>query len=276
MSTISILRQLSFLFLLFILTISNVTAQFEPLRLLNYSCTNDNNYTSNSIYSTNLQSLLSNLTSNKDIDYGFYNLSVGENPKKVNAVGMCRGDIKPDDCRTCLYNATIVLPQRCPTQKEAIAWLETCMLRYSNRSIFGLMETDPSFAWAYEYDATDVAQFNQVLSNLMERLRISAASGDSRRKFAADNVPGPGYQTIYAIVQCTPDLSQQKCSDCLLDAVARVPECCRGKGGGRVVGPSCNFRYEMYRFYDPSVDPPSTSGKGSSISYLSFGLLNVR
>lgn len=61
-------------------------------------------FTANRTYHTNLNTLLSNLTSNKGIDYGFYNLSYGKNTDKVYAIGLCRGDVKPDECRSCLNN----------------------------------------------------------------------------------------------------------------------------------------------------------------------------
>ncbi|KAI4298608.1 hypothetical protein L6164_032145 [Bauhinia variegata] len=76
--------------------ISQATAQQS---LLHNSCMNENgNYTANSTYQTNLNTLLSNLSSNTQTDYGFYNFSLGENSDQVNATGLCSGDIKPDVC----------------------------------------------------------------------------------------------------------------------------------------------------------------------------------
>ncbi|KAL5070213.1 hypothetical protein RYX36_021100 [Vicia faba] len=56
------------------------------------------------------------------------------------------------------------------------------MLRYSNRSIFGIMEESPGFYMWNPYNASEVDQFNQVLGNLMTKLKEKAASSDSRRK----------------------------------------------------------------------------------------------
>ena len=69
-------------------------------------------------------------------------------------------------------------------------------------------------------------------------------------------MPAPNFQTLNALVQCTPDLCQQDCNDCLTGAFGDIPSCCDGKQGGRVVRPSCNFQYEVYRFYDPVAPPP--------------------
>ncbi|GAU14931.1 hypothetical protein TSUD_47240 [Trifolium subterraneum] len=110
-------------------------------------------------------------------------------------------------------------------------------------------------------NATQVDQFNRVLGNLMKKLKEKAASSnDSRVKYATDNESDVSlnFQTIYGLVQCTPDLSFQDCLDCLNGAIAYLPI---SKFGGRVVEPSCNVRYESYPFYNPPlvVVPDETS-----------------
>lgn len=240
-------RQHSFICCLLFIIISQASAQPS---FLNYFCDNNKgNYTANSTYHTNLNTLLSNLTSNTQINYGFYNSSYGQNTDKVNAIGLCRGDVRPLECRVCLNFSKALLTQLCPNQKEAISYHDKCMLRYSNRSIFGVVETSPSFYMWSANNATDVDQFNQVLGNLTRNLTATAASGDSRRKYAADKASASNFETIYGLVQCTPDLSEKDCNDCLVGAISEITSRWNGKRGGRVVRPSCNIRYETYRFY---------------------------
>ncbi|XP_038689967.1 cysteine-rich receptor-like protein kinase 29 [Tripterygium wilfordii] len=214
--------------------------------LLRYFCLDEGNYTANSTYQANLDRVLSSFP-NAENDYGFYNMSAGN-------------DVKPNDCLSCISDATIELKTRCPGQKEAIIWFDYCMFRYSHRSIFGIMETSNTF---YMRNNNNVLQevdgFNRALSGLLTSLRIIAASGDSFRKFAAANATGPDFPTIYALVQCTPDLSESDCNYCLVRNFGDIPHCCQGKMGGRVVGPSCNFRFELGCFYDPSVSTPVAS-----------------
>jgi len=78
-----------------------------------------------------------------------------------------------------------LLKQLCPNQKEAIGWYDWCMLRYSNRSIFGIEETDPNFAWSNKngVSAGYVNQFNDDLRTLLESLRSQAVAGGSLRKY---------------------------------------------------------------------------------------------
>ena len=121
------------------------------------------------------------------------------------------------------------------------------------------METSPLFYMSEITNATDMDQFNQVLGNLMRNLTGIAASGDSRRKYAAANATAPNSQTIYGAVQCTPDLSGQDCNSCVVEAFSRITTCCVGKISGRVAAPSCNIRYENFRFYDEptTADAPA-------------------
>ncbi|RVW68429.1 Cysteine-rich repeat secretory protein 38 [Vitis vinifera] len=53
---------------------------------------------------------------------------------------------------------------------------------------------------------------------------------------------------LYGLAQCTRNLSSLDCKKCLDGAVSELPSCCNGKRGRRVVGGSCNVRYELYPF----------------------------
>ncbi|QHO35855.1 Cysteine-rich receptor-like protein kinase [Arachis hypogaea] len=256
-------RMLLFLCILIILL---PQPKAQPNFLYSFCIDDNGNYTANSPYSRNLNTLLSNLSSNKNINYGFYNFSYGEDNDRVNAIGLCRGDVKQNDCLSCLNDSRVLLTRLCPNQKEAIGWYDKCMLRYSNRSsIFNRMEANPSFSMRNSGNATDVDEFNKVLDTLLNDLIGKAASGNSERKFAASSSKGPGFQTVYGLVQCTPDLSQQDCYACLIQAITEIPQCCDSKKGGRILEPSCNFRYEIYPFYDlANVTPPPAPAPDSA------------
>ncbi|ONI02213.1 hypothetical protein PRUPE_6G184100, partial [Prunus persica] len=173
--------------------------------------------------------------------YGFYNSSYGENPDQVYAIGLCRGDVTVDNCRGCLSNATQRLTQDCPNQKEAFGVIEQCTLRYSNRSIYGAMETFPALMWYNPQNVTsDVDGFFQELKTLLEDLRGQAAGNGSLRKFAAETATAINFQTIYGLAQCTPDLTEQVCSDCLGSSLADIPKYFQGMQGAVISKPSCN------------------------------------
>uniref|UniRef100_A0A0R0EBK6 Uncharacterized protein n=1 Tax=Glycine max TaxID=3847 RepID=A0A0R0EBK6_SOYBN len=246
------------LFFLFVILISQASGALVGVRC-DYSKVG--NYTANSIYNTNLNTLLSTLSSNTEINYGFYNFSHGQSPDRVNAIGLCRGDVEPDECRSCLNYARSNLTQDCPNQKEAIIQYDNCMLRYSNRKIFGNQEVKPDYCLVNLSNIRDGDESKQALANLMRKLQGVAASGDSRRKYATDDLTTGNFETIYGLVQCTPDLSEIQCNDCLDGAISLIPTCCNLTFCGEVVRPSCNIKFEKYRFYnhttmlDPEIPP---------------------
>ncbi|KAK4551203.1 hypothetical protein RGQ29_032469 [Quercus rubra] len=190
-------------------------------------CYDTGNYTSNSTYRANLNALLASMINNTKKNYGFYNFSFGEAPDKL-----------------------------CPNQKEAIIWPNICSLRYSNRSIFNAMEASPLFAFYNTGDVSDGEAFNNVLLPLLNILRNRTASGNSTHKFALQSAPAQNFQTIYGLLECTPDLSKLECNSCLQQVQSFIPQCCNGKQGGKFVTPNCDIRFEVYSFYDPSVEPP--------------------
>ncbi|KAF5472857.1 hypothetical protein F2P56_009529 [Juglans regia] len=249
-------------------------AQRDPY-VLHY-CSNTGNVSSNSAYRKNVNTLLSSLSSNSQIDFGFYNFSTGENSDRVNAIALCKADLTPTNCRSCVNMSALELLLLCPNQKEGIMWYMNCTVRYSNNSIFGVMQFKPVRHLYNSVNVTDpIGTFNKVRETLLDRLRSEAAASTSTlRKFATGKTSSP-YYNIYALLQCTPDLNQQECSDCLNQSIAEVPTCCGPALGVRVLTPSCNLRYESNHFYGSTLEasPPSSStlplpaeGKGSNSS----------
>ncbi|KAI7999222.1 Cysteine-rich receptor-like protein kinase 26, partial [Camellia lanceoleosa] len=244
-----------------------LTIAQPPIFIENF-CINTGNYTSNSTYESNLNTLLSSLSSNIDkFKYGFYNSSVGENSDKVNAIAFCRGDANLEMCRNCIHNSTTKLIQLCPNYKEAIAYYDYCMLRFSNNTIIGIMSDSPQepLCNSNKY-ASNMDQYNQVLRSLLDDIRKQAAAGGPLRKLAAGNTTGPDFQIIYiyALEQCTPDLSERDCFNCLLGAAEAIPSC-NGSTGVRILRPSCFLQYETYNFFNeiPAIPPPASPAPAS-------------
>lgn len=157
------------------------------------------NYTNSSTYQANLESLLSS-SSNTTADYGLYNSSAGQ----VNAIALCRADLTPDTCRDCINNSSHDLRRLCPNYKEAIIYYQTCMFRYSDRSIFGTGETSPRFVGTTPGNFPNVTEAIPVLQKLLRDLRNQAASGGPLRKYATGEATLQG-RVLYVLVQCTPD-----------------------------------------------------------------------
>ncbi|XP_038895731.1 cysteine-rich receptor-like protein kinase 10 [Benincasa hispida] len=242
----------TFLFSIIVIIIFISSAIAQP----NIGCSNDNgNYTDNSTYRANLQRILSSLPTDKRIVEGFLNVSYGEKSDRVNAAALCRGDVTPELCRSCLNDSVLELPKRCPNQKEAAIWYLNCMFRYSDRRIVGVVRDIPTFwMWNIE-DAMDQKRFGQVVQGMLAQLAGEAAMGDSKLKFSAGNVTtdSDDYWIVYGMMQCTPDISQAQCLDCLQIVAGVVQTWCPGKIGARIIRPNCYLRYEIFSFFDSTA-----------------------
>ncbi|KAI3797544.1 hypothetical protein L1987_32802 [Smallanthus sonchifolius] len=146
----------------------------------------------------------------------------------------------------------------CPNQKGAVGYYDECLLNYSNKTISGTTG-DRIAILSNDQNASDVDRFNAALALLLNELRNDVAAGGLLRKFASGNTTGANSVTIYGLVQCTPDLSGPHCSNCLENQINTFMVQYGGKIGGRILQPICNFRYEIYRFFNGStlvVSPP--------------------
>ncbi|XP_030442478.1 cysteine-rich receptor-like protein kinase 44 [Syzygium oleosum] len=245
------------LLLLLLLTfVSAINAQtFFPAP----HCGSTGNFTANSTYQTTLTTLLSSIstTNSLPLTYGFFNDSaaVSGASQTLYVIGSCRGDLTAESCRTCLNASASDIHRLCPLQKEAVLYSGNCIVRYSNASIFDTVMTDPSNLLSNVNDVTSPDTYNAALQLLLDDLRGKAATGGSLRKYATGNT-SVNFSTIYAMLQCTPDLTEQQCNDCLLTVIAKLGQCCAGKLGVNIMAPSCQFRYETNaQFFDPVGEP---------------------
>ncbi|KAG8481839.1 hypothetical protein CXB51_027157 [Gossypium anomalum] len=88
--------------------------------------------------------------------------------------------------------------------------------------------------------------FNAKTKEVLNELATQAYTNP--KMYAAGEMELYGSKKLYRLTQCTRDLSSTECKKCLEDIIGELPSCCDGKEGGRVVGGSCNFRYEIYPF----------------------------
>ncbi|GKV17758.1 hypothetical protein SLEP1_g28220 [Rubroshorea leprosula] len=265
-----------YLLILSLVFLLNLSCAAETDPSFQYNCLSNEIFIASSAYGANLRLLLTQLSSVEDFNYGFSSISIGGSPNKVNAIGLCRGDQMEGACRICLNQTISELQRRCSDYKKAVGWSDFCMVRYSSNEIFGVVETYPSDV-LYSGNASDFDGFNHVLSSLLNDLTSRAASGGPFRKFAAGSTES--FPRIYALEQCTPDLSLLDCSFCLATAIERIETSCYGRTGCRVVQPSCNVRYEINPFF-AAVDvipqqslPHPVQGNDNISAYSVAGIL---
>ncbi|KAL3522071.1 hypothetical protein ACH5RR_014905 [Cinchona calisaya] len=235
----------------------------DPLGHYCENTTYNPNTTTGRTYETNLNFLLSTLSSNASqaTTNGFNNFTAGNDPSnRVYGLFMCRGDVNTDACAECVANASREIVQLCQDQRIAIIWYDNCLLRYSSESMFTRADQSIILTMWNTENATEPDKFNQVLGDMMDNITSQAANDRSGKKFAVQEANySPFQRNIYALGQCTPDVSSDDCDSCLRNCIGNIPRCCNDRQGGRVLFPSCNIRFEVYKFYNsesPAPAPP--------------------
>ena len=275
-----------------ILSFLNLTTPATGANYLFHFCANST-FSANSLYQTGINSLLSSLSSNATRNLEFYNTTTNQNTSNpVYGLYLCRGDVTSEVCRGCVAEATKDLTTRCSREKIAVIWYDECMIRYSNESIFSTVIVRPRVALLNTQNITNQDQLNKLVNTSMTSLASKASDVPiGVKKFRTDEVNISAFQTLYNLVQCTPDLSSTDCNLCLQTAIIRLPICCGGKQGARVLLPSCSVWYELYGFYStpeaPSPSPglqsppppASVSGREGKVEHpishlISFFILN--
>ncbi|TYJ30445.1 hypothetical protein E1A91_A06G130300v1 [Gossypium mustelinum] len=225
-------------------------------------CYDTGNFTINSTYGKNRDLILASLPPNVSAKGGFFTANVGQNADKVYALGMCRGDSSPDDCYKCVNSTIHDLVASCPNQKEALSWEgQPCHVHYADRSFYGTLEElgNPEAGYNTGDIKSNLTEFDAVWESLMDTVVRNASNGSSTLKYATGEADFTVFQKIYALMQCTPDLSHKDCDSCLRQSVSNYESCCHGKQGGYVTRPSCYFRWDLYPFYTPNASTTAPS-----------------
>ncbi|KAJ0265177.1 Gnk2-homologous domain-containing protein [Hirschfeldia incana] len=250
-------QHLLFLFFMFVPSLSlaqTITVNIDSSTWnlpSNATCLSQQSHFSGSLFSNNLNRLVSSILSRQSNSYNFYHFSVGD-PERVEAIGICSRVLTRVDCLNCISQAAVNLTTTyCPAHTEAYLRATKCMFRYSDKPIIGKLERVPVLEAPNPSNATgDRNEFISLQSELLNRLRQEAAAGGAKRKYAQGNGTGPQPNTtFFATVQCTPDLSEENCNNCLSLRYG-FGNATKGRLGLRWFCPSCSFQIESnLRFF---------------------------
>ncbi|GMI77541.1 cysteine-rich RLK (RECEPTOR-like protein kinase) 10 [Hibiscus trionum] len=236
------------LLLVIVLFLFNPIVESQQPTYLSHACLNATTFAINSTYQANRDALLSSLSSNGTRASGFHNTTAGRSPDMVYGLFLCRGDLSTSVCRACVTFATTDISQRCPVDATAVVWYEECLLRYSDRNIFSVVTEAPTFlTYNSTQNVTQPERFKMLAGFMMNETARAANEITGGKKFATGEVFISALQKLYALAQCTPDLSVTDCDRCLESAIGYLPT---GRLGGRFLNPSCNIRFEFYPFYN--------------------------
>ncbi|KAJ4813278.1 cysteine-rich RECEPTOR-like kinase [Rhynchospora pubera] len=240
-----------------------------------YICDSTNtptgNYTANSTYLSNLNTLLSNLKANST-STGFAAGTLGTTPDKVIGLILCRGDLNASTCSSCFSQIFTDILSTCPLYKTAIMWYDNCYVQFSNQDFLSLLDNLPLVPFVNTKNLTvDQTRFFQDVSQLMSQM-VSVAINNSTKYFATGEVKNFSTElsSIYALLQCTTNMAKSQCQSCLQSLINDLPGDSEGKDGAWLVGIYCNIRYDTTPFYNGAamlqIDNASLSPSLSPIS----------
>ncbi|KAF5474717.1 hypothetical protein F2P56_006589, partial [Juglans regia] len=211
------------------------------------------NYTLNSPFENNLKLLLESWSASASSwATGFNNTFVGEGRDRVYGQALCRGDVNSTVCQICIENASQKILKQCKSE-AAIIWFDLCQVRYSFQNFSSMMVYTGKYPDQKRVEmnkkVSNPVHFVQVLTYLMNYISNVTAFDPSTRMFATGEIKFSRKKTIYGLVQCTGDMAQQDCYNCLNSALKELQECCSSLEGGYVVSRNCNVRFHLDRFY---------------------------
>lgn len=245
-------------FSLLVLVTAALLAQLAGAQPWQVCGSRSGNYTSNSVYQSNIKLLADMLPMNASRDlYG--RASVGGVPDIVYALALCRGDMNASGCASCVATAFLDAQQLCPFNKDATVYYDECYLRFSNANFLDRTSNDNIITLQnWEQVSSMVPAFDAAVAALLNATADYAAANSTRRFATGERSYDLRINpTIYGLTQCTPDLSADNCRSCLGYLLLLMPQYLNGRKGGRMIGIRCNIRYEVYSFFSsaPSLTP---------------------
>ena len=212
----------------------------------------------------NLNNLFLSLHSNASVSK-FYYSSIGTGPDRLFGLYMCLNYVTNGSCQDCIRMASTDLTKLCPEAREAVMWEELCEVRYSYKDFYSqylLNVTGNLFTEISMMNISEPEQYRSIVNDTLGDLTKQAAFGSLANMYATGEVPFID-RTIYALVQCSGNLSAEDCNSCLHIAITEILTCCYSAIGARVMSTSCYLRYEVYPFYGDAPAPPKNLIAGS-------------
>lgn len=234
---------------LFYFVVGQNNTNSQELLDYRYACLDQSSIAPSTTYQTNLNNLISSLSSDSATSNGFGNRTSGSDQNNiVYGQYLCRGDVNTSLCHSCVQNSSRLLKQHCPNNASAILWYPFCLLRYSNQNFFGNLTIRPRIPM---FDATQnltsAGEFDSDARILMNGL-IQMGS-QTPLMFGTHMFNINGTQRRYGWVQCSRDITSEECGTCLSNMLEDVENCCEEKKVWRVFSPSCIMMYETQPFF---------------------------
>ena len=228
------------------------TGAYESLRF--FLCNdNQDKYTNNSLFAANLAQAIYNLRTYTALS-GFNSTTVGNGTESVTALGFCRPDQTPMECQACIDSAALGILEVCLYQKTAQIWYNLCLIRYSFMDFLTLIDRLPAFSLSTDLETPSSDVYHRTWLAMVKSL--SSLDAVSKRRYALGWSRVVDATKVYAYVQCTPDLSGESCSSCLVSCTNAINVSCLNNWECWNGMPSCYIMFDRYPILNQSIYVP--------------------
>ncbi|KAJ3691056.1 hypothetical protein LUZ61_020220 [Rhynchospora tenuis] len=225
------------------------SGQDNTLRWIDYKCGKISNYTTQeaeSTYDSNLDHLFQSLISNASSRGGFSTAAVNNS---LFGLSLCRGDVNSSTCQLCLEKVTQDVKAACSYSKDAIMWFNYCYVRFSEKQFLQSTDNSPSSGddddMKLTLDEDGRRDFKRIAKHLVN-VTVAVACSSKNRFASRQSIFRLDYPALYALAQCTPDLSGNDCNICLqgllTDMATDFSEATRGSAH---LGVRCILMYHI-------------------------------
>ncbi|KAJ4780045.1 cysteine-rich RECEPTOR-like kinase [Rhynchospora pubera] len=234
-------------------------------------------YNNGSYFESNLISLLDSLYTNATTNGSFSALSVGDWPNQAYGLIMCYNEYTVDYCWSCLKNVTSLARELCPGNSTASIFYDECLLRYSDKDFRSQVANFNDHYCLYDANPNDPLlddTTKSLVSNLISNLSTEASQNTQLAAYR--QITTNTARNITALVQCTRDLPQDKCVQCLQSATVTdsglsISYCSFNltKAGMRIMYGSCYIQYESFHinFTEyPGAAAPASPPSGPAVN----------
>uniref|UniRef100_A0A0E0AN15 Uncharacterized protein n=1 Tax=Oryza glumipatula TaxID=40148 RepID=A0A0E0AN15_9ORYZ len=223
-------------------------------------------YAANSSFDASLQQVTRTLPGNASSSpLLFATLAVAG---EAYALALCQGGTSAGSCNFCVAQTMRDGEHACAGDADVAMYDDICTVRFSDRDFLAATTNSPeklvvAGSQSQKLVPSAAGRFYRLVGELLDATADYAVANSTAR-FATGDVGVGGYfdgepfSKIYALAQCTPDLTPAQCGACLASAMEEMTRqvFAASSPGGKVIGERCGLRFEVFSFYTAKRNQP--------------------